>query len=73
MPNYRDQLIERYGKDSDIGSVVGCALDRLNRPCSAGEIDRAIGYFRANEAKLSAMSIGARRDQVVRFINGELE
>lgn len=73
MPSYRDLLIERYGKESDIGSVVGCALDRLGRQCSAGEIDRAIDYFRENEARLSAMSIGARRDQVVRFINGELE
>jgi hypothetical protein len=66
MSNYRDQLVERFGQD--IGSVVGCALDRLERPCSAGEIDRAIDYYKANQAELSAMPIGARRDKVARYI-----
>lgn len=69
--SYRDQLIERFGNDNDIGSVVGCALDRLERPCSAGEIDRAIDYFHANATRLSALPIGARRDLVARFIKGE--
>lgn len=73
MPSYRDKLIERFGKESDIGSVVGCALDRLGRPCSAGEIDRAIDYFNANAARLSALPIGARRDLVERFLNGKVE
>lgn len=66
MANYRDQLVERFGQD--IGSLVGCALNRLGRPCPAEEIYRTIGCYKTNQEPLSAMPIGARSDPVARYI-----
>lgn len=60
--NYRDRLTEDF--DADIGSVVGCGLDRLERPVSAAEIQRAVDYYQANRAELSQLPIGARRDTI---------
>lgn len=67
MATYRDLLVERFGLD--IGSVVGCALDRLGRTCSSGEIERAVEFYQAHEAALSTMPIGERRDKVARYID----
>ena len=67
MKMYRDSLKDIYG--ADIASVVGCALDRLNRPCSSTEIDRAIEFYRANEEELSKLPINARRDLVARHVD----
>lgn len=66
MTTYRDLLLERHGHD--IGSVVGCALDRLERPCSAGEIDRAIDFYWVNQVHLAMLPRAARRDQVARSL-----
>jgi hypothetical protein len=66
--SYRDLLGENYGLD--VGSVVGCGLDRLDRTCSADEIDAAIDYYKANETELSALPIGERREQIARFVRG---
>lgn len=60
--NYRDRLTEDF--DADIGSVVGCGLDRLERPVSAAEIQRAVDYYQANRDELSKLPIGARRDTI---------
>lgn len=64
--SYRDLLLIRHGPD--IGSVVGCALDRLGRSCSPCEIDRAIDYYKTNESRLLTLPIGARRDDVARYM-----
>ncbi len=68
MTKYRDLLIERY--DADIGSVVGCGLDRLDRDVSEGEISRAVSHYQANKEQISKLVIGARRDLIYRLISG---
>ena len=51
MTLYRDLLSERF--DTEIGSVVGCGLDRLERPASQNEIILAVEYFNDNKVELA--------------------
>jgi len=65
--NYRDLLTEEF--DSDIGSVVGCGLDRLERAVSKDEIDAAISYYRSVKEEMSKLAIGDRRQAITDFIS----
>ncbi len=56
--NYRDRLTEDY--DADIGSVVGCGLDRLERHLAVCEIQRAVDYYQANRKALCALGSDRR-------------
>lgn len=67
MSNYRDHLCAMYSQE--IGSIVGCGLDRLGRECSSGEVQRAVAYYNENKAELDRLPIGARRDAVARHID----
>lgn len=62
MTIYRDRLVQDYGRE--IGSVVGCGLDRLGRDVSQTEILRAIEYYQKNKARLDTMAIGDRRGEI---------
>jgi len=62
MTIYRDRLVEDYGMD--IGSVVGCGLDRLQRTISHSEIAHAIEYYKQHKARLDTMAIGDRRQEI---------
>lgn len=62
MTTYRDRLVEDYG--NDIGSVVACGLDRLERPVSCSEITHAIEYYKQHKARLDTMAIGDRRQEI---------
>jgi hypothetical protein len=62
MSTYRDRLTQDF--DSDIGSVVGCALDRLDRPVTQHEILKAVDYYKNNAADFLEMPIGTRRDVI---------
>ena len=62
MTKYRDQLTTDYGHD--IGSVVGCALDRLNRPVTHEEITKAIEYYKVNAAEMKNMPYDTRRGKI---------
>jgi hypothetical protein len=62
MTTYRDRLVEDYG--TEIGSIVGCGLDRLERTVTHSEILRAIDYYNQQKDRLDAMPIGARRQEI---------
>lgn len=62
MTTYRDKLVEDYC--AEIGNVVGCALDRLERTVTHSEILRAIDYFNQNKVRLASMAIGDRRQEI---------
>jgi hypothetical protein len=51
--SYRDQLTEGY--DGEVGSVVGCALDRVQRGLTSYDVQRAVGYYREHRAELQQM------------------
>lgn len=59
MTVYRDMLGEWF--DSEVGRVVGCGLDRLERVVSLGEIQLAVEYFKKNMVELSKLPLSARR------------
>lgn len=59
MTLYRDLLSERF--DTEIGSVVGCGLDRLERPASQNEIILAVEYFNDNKVELEKLPLSGRR------------
>lgn len=67
MPNYRDLLVEQEGKE--VGSVVGCGLDRLNRDVTGFEIDAAVQFYEAHKEKINSFPIGARRELIRDFID----
>lgn len=67
MTTYRDQLVKQYGLET--GSVAGCGLDRLGRPCSADEVALAVRYFHDNQATLAKFPLGERRESVARHID----
>lgn len=67
MSTYRDHLGSAYS--TEIGSIVGCGLDRLGRECSSAEVQRAIEYYNLNKAELDRLPIGARRDAVAKHID----
>lgn len=62
MSTYRDRLAEDYSYE--IGSVVGCGLDRLERMVSHSEIMHAIEYYKTNKMHLETMAIGDRREVI---------
>lgn len=66
MTTYRDRLINDY--DHEIGSVVGCGLDRLNRSVSYSEISQAIEYYRQHKARLDTLAIGDRREEIANLL-----
>ena len=66
MTTYRVTLTERY--DSDIGSVVGSALDRLDRAVTFDEQALAVEYYKQNKAGWDGLPIGDRRDRIRKFI-----
>ena len=66
MTTYRVTLTERY--DSDIGSVVGSALDRLDRAVTFDEQALAVEYYKQNKAGWDGLPIGDRRDRIREFI-----
>ena len=66
MTKYRDLLCERY--DSEIGSVVGCGLDRLSRDISSVEIEAAVAFYTRNKIEINSLAVGGRRQAVEEFI-----
>ncbi|WP_215876992.1 hypothetical protein HF292_010445 [Acidithiobacillus ferruginosus] len=68
MDMYRDRLTRDFGHD--VGSVVGCGLDRLDRLMSEAEIRQAIDYYNENKAQIDALPLNARREMITnRFCN----
>lgn len=64
--NYRDQLTNINGEE--IGSVVGCGLDRVKRQVTEREINNAIEFYVKYKAKMRDFPIGARRQAIQEFI-----
>lgn len=64
MPCYRVNLTELYG--SDVGSVVGCGLDRLHwrglTHFSKEEIEISVSYYRKHRQAIDQLTIGDRRE-----------
>ena len=66
MTTYRVTLTERY--DSDIGSVVGSALDRLDRAVTFDEQVLAVEYYQQNKAGWHGLAVGDRRERIQAFM-----
>jgi hypothetical protein len=71
MTKYRDLLCETHNED--IGSVVGCGLDRLSREVNSQEIDTAVNFYTNNKAKINEFPIGARRQAVEEYISSGMQ
>lgn len=71
MTKYRDSLCEDY--DNDIGSVVGCGLDRLNRQVSPYEIQVAIDFYQSHKSKINKLPIGERRQAIEEYISNDFQ
>lgn len=66
MTKYRDMLVER--ENLDIGSVVGCGLDRLERDVSEYEIDIAIQFYKAYKEQIRQYAINERRKIIAEYV-----
>lgn len=66
MTRYRDLLVEQEGMD--VGSVVGCGLDRLQRDVTDYEIDTAVQFYKEHKEKINSFPINARRQAIHEFI-----
>ncbi len=64
--NYRDILCYYYG--DDIGSVVGCGLDRAGGHYMADVQNKAIEFYENNLDSFKTMPIGARRELIANFV-----
>lgn len=53
MTKYKDRLTDDY--DLQIGSVIGCELDRLNGHFSHDEITYAVDCSKKNESMLNLL------------------
>lgn len=71
MTYYRDTLCEKY--DREIGRVVGCGLDRLDRNITNVEIMKAVNFFNLNAENpfFKELAIVERRRQIELFVNNE--
>jgi len=59
MTAYRNTLWKTHG--TDIASVVGCGLDRLNRAVSRAEVESALSYYHSNTQAIMHYTDGKRR------------
>jgi len=59
---YRDKVINEYGQD--IGTVVGCGLNRAERDFTAKDIEQAVQYYEKLKSKLKLETIGYRRQVI---------
>ena len=65
MTFYHDQLW--FSKGENIASIVGCGLDRLERPITGFEIESAIRFYAEYKASIDKFPIGARRQIICNF------
>ncbi len=59
MTAYRNTLWKTHG--TEIASVVGCGLDRLNRAVSRAEVESALSYYHNNTQAIMHYADGQRR------------
>lgn len=64
--SYRDQIKEIWGEE--VGSVVGCGLDRLDRKVWEAERSLAVNYYLENRERFKSFPIGARRQLIADYI-----
>lgn len=69
VTKYRDLLVESEGLE--IGSVVGCGLDRVKRPITGQDIKNAIQFYEKYKEKINSFPISARRQSVQEFVEGD--
>lgn len=67
MSYYCDRLAIDYGED--IGSVVGCGLDRLGRDVCLSEIRKAVEHYNENRSQIDALPISARRGVIAELFS----
>lgn len=65
--SYRDILTEYFGPE--IGSVVGCGLDRAGGYYTGCVQDKAIAYYENNKHHFKKLAIGDRREAISEFVN----
>lgn len=68
--SYRDILTEYHG--SEIGSVVGCGLDRAGGYYIGSVQDKAIEFYERNKEAFKKLAIGERREVIAEFVSGKV-
>lgn len=66
MTDYRNMLTEQ--EDIEVGSVVGCGLDRLGKNVTENKITMAVAFYKNYRDEISKFTIHAQRDLIREFI-----
>jgi len=66
MTMYRDLLAEEYG--IDIGSIVGCGLDQLDRELTQNEIQRAVNFFEDYKQDFKGLGQSEKRESIANYM-----
>lgn len=66
MAKYQDYLAENL--DPNIGLVVGCALDLVNRPINSRDIGNALEFYRENRTSISLLPIESQRKAICGYV-----
>lgn len=67
MTKYRDSLGGGHG--NEIGSVVGCGLDRLEREVTDYEIQAALMFYEDHKNNINKLPISEGRQAIADYIS----
>ena len=71
MNKYQDYLAENLAPN--VGLIVGCALDLVERPINSRDIGNALDFYRENRTSISLLPIDSQRKAICDFIEtGEI-
>ncbi|OUS09028.1 hypothetical protein A9Q81_00315 [Gammaproteobacteria bacterium 42_54_T18] len=66
MSKYQDFLAENL--DPNVGLIVGCGLDLVERPINSRDIGSALEFYRENKASISLLPIESQRKVICDYI-----
>jgi hypothetical protein len=66
MQSFTTELADLYGQD--MGSIVGTALDGLDRQLYPDQVALAVSWFKANRESLQGMPAGGQRELVKQLV-----
>ncbi|MBL4706704.1 MAG: hypothetical protein JKY54_19395 [Flavobacteriales bacterium] len=66
MSKYQDFLTENL--NPNVGLIVGCALDLVERPINSRDIGNALDFYRENRVSISLLSIESQRKAICDYI-----
>ena len=66
MSKYHDFLAENL--DPNVGLIVGCALDLVERPINSRDIGNALEFYRENRVRFSLLPIEFQQKEICEYI-----